>query len=86
MGNFTSTGSAEVPEISSVDNVIAPPWAGKTGRTVKVFFDIEIKGSVVGRIEMTLASEIAPRTSENFRALCTGKFVPRQPAISVPII
>lgn len=74
MGNFTST--AEVPEMSSVDNVVPPRWAEKVGKTVKVFFDIEIKGSVVGRIEMTLASEIVPRTVENFRALCTGKFSP----------
>lgn len=70
MGNFTS--SAEVPEISSVDNVITPSWAAQAGN-VKVFFDIEIKGAVIGRIEMTLADKVVPKTVENFRALCTGE-------------
>jgi hypothetical protein len=71
MGNFTS--SAEVPEISSVDNVITPSWAAQAGN-VKVFFDIEIKGAVIGRIEMTLADKVVPKTVENFRALCTGDY------------
>ena len=39
---------------------------------VKVFFDITIGGQAAGRIEMTLADN-TPRTSENFRALCTGE-------------
>jgi peptidylprolyl isomerase len=38
----------------------------------KVFFDIEIKGGESGRVVMGLFSE-TPKTSENFRALCTGE-------------
>jgi cyclophilin family peptidyl-prolyl cis-trans isomerase len=38
-----------------------------------VFFDIAIGGAPAGRIEMTLRKDIAPRTVENFRALCTGE-------------
>merc|ERR1711943_28598 len=38
-----------------------------------VFFDMTIGGAPAGRIEMTLRSDIVPRTSENFRALCTGE-------------
>ncbi len=39
----------------------------------KVFFDITIGGEPAGRIEMLLAKNIAPKTVENFRALCTGE-------------
>mmetsp|Transcript_35413 Transcript_35413/g.73743 ORF Transcript_35413/g.73743 Transcript_35413/m.73743 type:complete len:90 (-) Transcript_35413:638-907(-) len=38
-----------------------------------VFFDITISGSPKGRIEMELRADIAPKTSENFRCLCTGE-------------
>jgi len=39
----------------------------------RVFFDMTIGGESAGRIEMTLRSDVAPRTAENFRALCTGE-------------
>jgi len=38
-----------------------------------VFFDIEIGGTPIGRIEMTLRADVVPKTAENFRALCTGE-------------
>lgn len=38
-----------------------------------VFFDISIQGKRVGRIEMTLRKDVVPKTSENFRQLCTGE-------------
>ena len=38
----------------------------------KVFFDISIAGTAAGRIVMELKSDVAPRTAENFRCLCTG--------------
>lgn len=38
-----------------------------------VFFDIAIGGQHAGRIEMTLRSDVVPRTAENFRCLCTGE-------------
>ena len=37
-----------------------------------VFFDISINGQPAGRITMDLFNE-TPKTSENFRALCTGE-------------
>lgn len=38
----------------------------------KVFFDISVGGQPAGRIEMELFGD-TPKTSENFRALCTGE-------------
>ena len=34
---------------------------------------MEIGGRPAGRIEMTLDSDVCPKTCENFRALCTGE-------------
>lgn len=38
-----------------------------------VFFDIAIGGVGVGRVEMILRDDVAPRTCHNFRVLCTGE-------------
>merc|ERR1711962_464670 len=40
---------------------------------VKCYFDIEASGEKLGRIEMHLRDDVAPKTVENFRALCTGE-------------
>jgi len=39
--------------------------------THKVFFDIKIQDGKSGRIELGLFGEVAPKTVENFRSLCT---------------
>ena len=39
-----------------------------------VFMDISIAGSTVGRINLELFADIAPRCAENFRQFCTGEF------------
>merc|ERR1711998_268214 len=41
--------------------------------STKVFFDMTADGSPIGRVEMTLRSDVTPKTAENFRALCTGE-------------
>jgi peptidylprolyl isomerase len=38
-----------------------------------VFFDISIDDQDYGRIEFELYNDVTPKTSENFRALCTGE-------------
>lgn len=38
----------------------------------RVFMDIAIGGLPSGRIVFELFNDVAPKTAENFRALCTG--------------
>ena len=45
----------------------------KVKKNTLVFFDIAIGGTPTGRVVFELFSDIAPITSENFRALCTGE-------------
>ncbi len=40
---------------------------------VKVFLDIEADDESLGRIIIELDTDTVPKTSENFRALCTGE-------------
>merc|ERR1712174_74093 len=40
---------------------------------VQVFFDMTLDGADAGRITMELRDDVAPKTAENFRALCTGE-------------
>ena len=39
----------------------------------KVFFDVTIGDKPAGRIVMELRADVAPKTAENFRVLCTGE-------------
>mmetsp|Transcript_19518 Transcript_19518/g.25165 ORF Transcript_19518/g.25165 Transcript_19518/m.25165 type:complete len:165 (+) Transcript_19518:90-584(+) len=39
----------------------------------KVFFDMTVGGSPVGRVVMELRADVVPKTAENFRQLCTGE-------------
>eukprot|EP00116_Pleurobrachia_bachei_P005198 sb/3465460/ len=48
--------------------------SGQIGQNPVVFFDISIGGHAAGRIKMELFADSVPKTSENFRQLCTGEF------------
>ena len=50
-----------------------PSWASKVTKSTTVFFDVSIGEHPAGRIEIALADDICPKTTENFRALCTGE-------------
>merc|ERR1712064_194511 len=45
----------------------------ETTMTTRVYFDMTADGVAVGRILMELRTDVAPKTCENFRALCTGE-------------
>lgn len=40
----------------------------------RVFFDIIIGSTAVGRIQFELFNDVTPKTAENFRGLCTGEY------------
>ena len=42
-------------------------------KRVNIFLDIEADDELLGRIVIELRTDIVPKTSENFRALCTGE-------------
>merc|ERR1712107_726425 len=44
-----------------------------TMATVRVFFDVTADGAPLGKVIMELRADVVPKTSENFRALCTGE-------------
>merc|ERR1711972_848003 len=46
-----------------------------TMATVRVFFDVTADGAPLGKVIMELRADVVPKTSENFRALCTGEKV-----------
>jgi len=39
----------------------------------RVFFDMSMGGSPIGRVVFELYADTVPKTAENFRALCTGE-------------
>lgn len=39
----------------------------------RTFFDVTLGGLPAGRIVFELYADVAPKTAENFRALCTGE-------------
>src|SRR5881394_731887 len=50
-----------------------PKTAAVSPENPKVFLDVTADGEKVGRIVMELRKDVAPKTVENFRALCTGE-------------
>jgi len=40
---------------------------------VNVFLDVAVDDELLGRIVIELCADVVPKTSENFRALCTGE-------------
>ena len=47
--------------------------ADKAEVTDKVYFDLEVGGKPAGRVVIGLFGKAVPKTTENFKALCTGE-------------
>merc|ERR1711979_38991 len=60
----STLASSESTRIQTIKSTMA---------TVRVFFDISIGGQMAGKVIMELRADVVPKTSENFRALCTGE-------------
>merc|ERR1711964_528205 len=60
----STLASSESTRIHPIINTMA---------TVRVFFDVTADGAPVGKVIMELRADVVPKTSENFRALCTGE-------------
>ncbi|CAJ1401800.1 unnamed protein product [Effrenium voratum] len=57
----------------AVDEKYQPPLGEPNAENPRVWMDIDADGKVIGRIEIELKADKAPKTAENFRALCTGE-------------
>jgi cyclophilin family peptidyl-prolyl cis-trans isomerase len=55
-----------------VDKHFNKPLGEPNPDNPKVFFDISVGGSAIGKIVMELKKDITPKTAENFLQLCTG--------------
>jgi hypothetical protein len=47
--------------------------AAAAARNPRCYLDVSIGGDMEGRLVVDLYASVAPRTAENFRALCTGE-------------
>ena len=56
-----------------MDTTAEAPNTSNDQELPQLYLDIKIGQKSVGRIVVRLRADIAPRTSENFRALCTGE-------------
>ncbi|XP_037069915.1 peptidyl-prolyl cis-trans isomerase E-like [Pollicipes pollicipes] len=69
-GQTLETETQGEQEESRVVSKIAPREA-KEDQLPQVYLDVKAGSTVLGRITLTLRSDICPRTADNFRSLCT---------------
>lgn len=57
----------------TVDAAYSPPLGEPNPANPVVFMEISVGGSSIGRIEIELKEDVAPKTADNFKQLCTGE-------------
>jgi len=67
------TSSARVSAFAPTTRAFTRSAVRMMAGNPKVFFDMEVGGEEVGRITFELNADVAPKTCENFRQLCTGE-------------
>jgi len=75
MGNIFDCGGdpPPIPKANPAhDEAYVLPLGPADDDATRVYFDMNVGGSDIGRIVIELKTKIAPRTCENFRQLCTG--------------
>lgn len=65
--------SEKVQNMTVAEGLASTSAAANAATRPRCFFDISIGGLNVGRIVFELFKDVAPKTVENFRALCTGE-------------
>lgn len=69
----TSSLSAQTLTTTPMTTSTYTPPVTPNPANPKVFFDINVGGEAAGRVVFELFADAAPKTAENFRALCTGE-------------
>jgi len=76
-GLGVSGGRGGVGDVWAVESDEAlgyvPPQGPRRASNPVVFLEVEIEGRGIGRVELELRRDVAPRTAENFRALCASQ-------------
>mmetsp|Transcript_27774 Transcript_27774/g.59012 ORF Transcript_27774/g.59012 Transcript_27774/m.59012 type:complete len:233 (-) Transcript_27774:208-906(-) len=62
-----------VPSLNIFANIFGGGGADTAEITETVYFDVSAGGESLGRIEFGLYGDVVPRTTANFKALCTGE-------------
>ena len=57
----------------AVDASYSPPLGEPNADNPVVFLEISVGGASLGRIEIELKEDVAPKTADNFKQLCTGE-------------
>ena len=57
----------------AVDEAYSPPLGEANPDNPVVFLEMSVGGTNLGRIEIELKEDVAPKTTENFKKLCTGE-------------
>lgn len=73
LGAFAQEGKKEKKEGAKTEKKDDKAKTNKPVKPVYVYFDITADSVALGRIVMELRADVAPKTVENFRALCTGE-------------